>query len=211
MRHEAVNETDKDPAEEAEILRTLVLRVEETRIRVTRLKKSQENQGWRIRVGRKLSAFPFIKLGVLSAHKNQRGISIRTNIGVKITWNGINDLRITLPSKFKSKMCGLCGNFNGKPEDDRLTRRGRYVSTPEKFVNSWKVGKIGYCAAVQAFKEKITNEGSALTVIRSYTKTDACSSNWEKKMNAMTACNILKEISVFGKCHRHVSIIPVYK
>lgn len=210
LRHESLNETtsDKDPSQE-EPSRSLVVRIQETRIQVTRLNSpDSETSEWKLRVGRRESSFPFIKLGVLTAHRNQRGVSIRTNIGVKVSWNGLNDLRITLPSKFKSRMCGLCGNFNGKPEDDRLTRKGRYVKTFDKFVNSWKVGKTGYCAAVRSFKEE-KNQDLGLT--RSFNQLDVCSTDWEKKMKAMSTCNVLKDMSTFGLCHRHISIIPFYK
>ena len=59
--------------------------------------------------------------------------------GVKISWSTINNLVVSIPSKYQSKVCGLCGNYNDNPSDDTLTKKGRVVDTPERFFNSWRV------------------------------------------------------------------------
>lgn len=43
---------------------------------------------------------------------------VTTNDGVTVKWNGINSVTVTVPSRYKAKTCGLCGNNNGNPADD---------------------------------------------------------------------------------------------
>uniref|UniRef100_A0A3Q3BPR2 Uncharacterized protein n=1 Tax=Kryptolebias marmoratus TaxID=37003 RepID=A0A3Q3BPR2_KRYMA len=40
---------------------------------------------------------------------------------------------------FRGKTCGLCGNFNGNPNDDFHTPSGTTVTSPDIFGTSWKV------------------------------------------------------------------------
>ncbi|CAH1797942.1 unnamed protein product, partial [Owenia fusiformis] len=54
------------------------------------------------------------------------GIQFETKF--MIIYNSPTYVRVKLSKKYKSKVCGICGNFNGNPEDDLVTRDGIDVS-----------------------------------------------------------------------------------
>lgn len=33
-------------------------------------------------------------------------------------WDGVNAVDVILPTQYKDKVCGMCGNYNEKSEDD---------------------------------------------------------------------------------------------
>lgn len=41
--------------------------------------------------------------------------------------------------QYSGQTCGLCGNFNGNPNDEFHTPSGAVVSTPQEFGTAWKV------------------------------------------------------------------------
>lgn len=59
---------------------------------------------------------------------------------LQMIWNGNSYAELSVPGSYKRKMCGLCGNFNGFPQDDLKTRSGHVTNSPAVFGNTWKVG-----------------------------------------------------------------------
>lgn len=47
---------------------------------------------------------------------------------------------------FSGNTCGLCGNFNGNPNDDFQTPSGLTVTSPSDFATSWKVPGNNRCS-----------------------------------------------------------------
>ena len=39
-------------------------------------------------------------------------------LGIEVKWNGRNRLQVTIPVTMQGSVCGLCGPFNGNPDDD---------------------------------------------------------------------------------------------
>lgn len=56
---------------------------------------------------------------------------------ITVRWDGHNGVYIHLPSKMRNATCGLCGNFNGIPDDDFQTRDGTITTSIARFGNSW--------------------------------------------------------------------------
>ena len=54
-------------------------------------------------------------------------------------WNGDSQAELTVPGTYKRKMCGLCGNFNGYPQDDLRMKSGQITNSAAIFGNTWKV------------------------------------------------------------------------
>ena len=143
--------------------------------------------------------------------------------GYKVTWNGQDDLKVQVPSRFKNKVCGLCGNYNNDPNDDLLTKKGRAVDTLDHFIHSWKVSINMINRHVSNIKFQVGKRGlcpkeeTSLSVAESrpigsnhVSAGDSCGQKWEKKVEAISVCNILKA-TIFQSCHRKVSIVSYYK
>ena len=66
--------------------------------------------------------------------------------GVRLLWDGVSFLEMTVPSKFRDQLCGLCGNFNGDPADDFVGKRGGSYVSGQDFGSSWRVGGLRACS-----------------------------------------------------------------
>lgn len=72
---------------------------------------------------------------------SQSGLSVvmETDFGLTVQYDWEQHLVITVPSSFAGKVCGLCGNFNSKEEDDLTTPSGSMASNVEALGKSWRV------------------------------------------------------------------------
>ncbi|XP_057286893.1 IgGFc-binding protein-like [Pezoporus wallicus] len=70
----------------------------------------------------------------------QSGLSavVETDFGLRVTYDWNWRLLIDLPSSFYSHTCGLCGNFNLKPEDD-VPQGGTNLTSVVAWAQAWKV------------------------------------------------------------------------
>uniref|UniRef100_A0A3Q1FAF5 VWFD domain-containing protein n=1 Tax=Acanthochromis polyacanthus TaxID=80966 RepID=A0A3Q1FAF5_9TELE len=66
-------------------------------------------------------------------------VVIEAENGLVLIWNKKTTLMIRLSNKFRGKVCGLCGNYDGKIKNDLTTRNKEVVVKPLDFGNSWKV------------------------------------------------------------------------
>ena len=53
--------------------------------------------------------------------------------GITIQWDGHTGVYVHMAEEFKGKTCGLCGDFNGNPDDDFVTLAGNKVSSVTNF------------------------------------------------------------------------------
>ncbi|XP_067933096.1 BMP-binding endothelial regulator protein-like [Watersipora subatra] len=81
---------------------------------------------------------PFIKLGHISILKRGHMVVVSTHLGVTVVWDGHSYVEVSVPQRYKNKMCGLCGNYNGISEDDFIGRSKTNYSTAVAFANSWQ-------------------------------------------------------------------------
>ena len=58
-------------------------------------------------------------------------------LGVKVTWDGRYRVEVTVSTSWRGRLCGLCGNFNGDPDDDFMTPNNMLASNPNEFGISW--------------------------------------------------------------------------
>ena len=62
--------------------------------------------------------------------------------GITVQWDGHNGVYVRMAGEFRNNTCGLCGNFNGNPDDDFTTLGGSLVSSPSAFGNSYKMTRL---------------------------------------------------------------------
>uniref|UniRef100_A0A8C4T620 Alpha-tectorin-like n=1 Tax=Erpetoichthys calabaricus TaxID=27687 RepID=A0A8C4T620_ERPCA len=65
--------------------------------------------------------------------------TLQTDFGLTVTYDGYSVVTITLPSRYRGATCGLCGNFNGQPYDDFITRSGILASDILQFASDWQI------------------------------------------------------------------------
>lgn len=65
-------------------------------------------------------------------------IVIDTPQDIQVRYNRFNTLSITMGQRLHNKVCGLCGNFNGDPNDDYITSRGKPAVSALELAQSWK-------------------------------------------------------------------------
>uniref|UniRef100_UPI00398ED5C1 kielin/chordin-like protein isoform X4 n=1 Tax=Pristiophorus japonicus TaxID=55135 RepID=UPI00398ED5C1 len=69
-------------------------------------------------------------------------VILRSLEGLSITWDGNSFIEINVPGSLQSRMCGLCGNFNGNSSDDFVLPGGEVASSPIEFGSSWLVRQM---------------------------------------------------------------------
>ncbi|XP_038667192.1 mucin-2-like isoform X39 [Scyliorhinus canicula] len=108
--------------------------------------------------------------------------------GVTVIWDKRTRVSITLDPRWKNKVCGLCGNFNGNVADDLTTKENSLVTNTLEFGNSWK---------------------SSLSCSNAINQTFPCDRNPYCLSWAQRKCSIIKD-AVFQKCHKKVDPTPFY-
>ncbi|XP_070702064.1 IgGFc-binding protein-like [Pempheris klunzingeri] len=71
----------------------------------------------------------------------QRGlyVIVETDFGLTVKYDWNQYLVITVPSSYAANMCGLCGNFNNKKEDDLTMPSGSMAGSVAALGKSWRV------------------------------------------------------------------------
>ncbi|XP_009468620.1 PREDICTED: mucin-2 [Nipponia nippon] len=114
---------------------------------------------------------------------------IEASNGVMLIWDKKTTLFIKLSPDYKGKVCGLCGNFDDKSNNDFTTRSGLQETNALKFGNSWKQSSM--CP-------DITQE------------IKPCDVKPHRKSWAEKECSIIRS-EVFKICHSKVDPIPFYE
>ncbi|XP_064884055.1 LOW QUALITY PROTEIN: IgGFc-binding protein-like [Oncorhynchus nerka] len=81
--------------------------------------------------------------GKVRAYQNGINIVVVTDFGLMVTYDTVAGAIIQLPSTYKGVTGGLCGNYNGKKEDDFLLPSGLQEPSVEKFAAGWLVVQEG--------------------------------------------------------------------
>lgn len=66
-------------------------------------------------------------------------MEIITNIGLIVQYDGVYNVFVKVTQSYRGKLSGLCGNFNGKRNDDFKTPKNKLVKKAVAFGNSWKL------------------------------------------------------------------------
>ncbi|CAI9718898.1 chordin isoform X2 [Octopus vulgaris] len=135
---------------------------------------------------------PFGHNNDVFVEKINRNLLLQTSTGMKLVWNGEGFVELQISQTYQRKTCGLCGNFNGSPDDDLLTTDGKQTSSHDIFANSWKT----------SIQPEESCEETA--------NVHPCSEVSPRlKTLVESKCDIIKS-SVFSKCHKAVPPEPFY-
>uniref|UniRef100_A0A8C5TN48 Mucin 2, oligomeric mucus/gel-forming n=1 Tax=Malurus cyaneus samueli TaxID=2593467 RepID=A0A8C5TN48_9PASS len=113
----------------------------------------------------------------------------RASNGVMLIWDKKTTVFIKLSPDYKGKVCGLCGNFDDKSNNDFTARSGLQDTNPLKFGNSWKQSPM--CPDVTG-------------------EIKPCDLKPHRKSWAEKECSIIHS-EVFKICHSKVNPHPFYE
>ncbi|TFK00932.1 Zonadhesin [Platysternon megacephalum] len=108
---------------------------------------------------------------------------VETDFGLLVKYDGNQHLEISLPESYFSKVCGMCGNYNGQRGDELLMPNGVQANNVTQFGNSWKVQADSDAGCLPDTREELGPPCSA-----------------EEKPGIENQCNVLKS-DTFKPCH----------
>uniref|UniRef100_A0A8C4WWZ6 VWFD domain-containing protein n=1 Tax=Eptatretus burgeri TaxID=7764 RepID=A0A8C4WWZ6_EPTBU len=95
-------------------------------------------RNWVVMVDGKAVSLPYVHKSI-SVEQQMGVILLNTQLGIKMQWNSRGRLELSLPNLYWGQLCGLCGNFNGKPHDDQTLRTLEPAHSDAQFGTSWQV------------------------------------------------------------------------
>ena len=57
--------------------------------------------------------------------------------GVRVSWDGLYRVAVTVSTSWRGRLCGLCGNYNDDPNDDFQTPDGSMAMSANEFGLNW--------------------------------------------------------------------------
>ncbi|XP_067879876.1 zonadhesin, like [Heterodontus francisci] len=135
----------------------------------------------------------------LRIFQKSRTIHLETDFGLAVNFDGKNRAVITLPSTYKNRVRGLCGNYDGKKNNEFMKPDGSVVRNLNTFGNSWRVQesnrRVGEPETPRLHKRELENLDSGFT-------TELCSSQQLTVMNSSDYCGALSSPEgPFKDCH----------
>ncbi|NXN19452.1 ZAN protein, partial [Indicator maculatus] len=66
-------------------------------------------------------------------------VLVETDFGLWVRYDGNHYAEVSVPSNYSGLLCGLCGNYNGDPNDDNIKPNGDIASGSNDLGQSWLV------------------------------------------------------------------------
>ncbi|KAL3220864.1 hypothetical protein MRX96_005300 [Rhipicephalus microplus] len=167
--------------------KSVVIKIKDVRVKL--------GQFMRVRIQKKRVKLPYVMLQVLNINQEDHNIVVRINKGVKVVWDGDNYVEVSVSPTYKNKLCGLCGNYNDKQEDDFVSRNGTRLADPNAFGNSWLVGRRKRC-----FRP----------ATRASHPLDCRLKHWNLRQQNLKLCNHIKQ-EPFKACHKVVEATSYFR
>ncbi|CAM5176236.1 unnamed protein product, partial [Eretmochelys imbricata] len=77
--------------------------------------------------------------GQLRAYQHGTNILVQTNFGLTVSYDLVYQARVTIPGSYEGQTCGLCGNYNGREDEEFLLPSGRTAPDVAAFGSAWEV------------------------------------------------------------------------
>ncbi|XP_029473208.1 IgGFc-binding protein-like [Rhinatrema bivittatum] len=113
-------------------------------------------------------------------------VMVNTSFGLRVKFDRNHRAEVTLPSIFSGKVCGMCGNYNGKPADDFLNPDGQMEANSISLGNSWQVYNDSSCTPDSGH-------------------TPNCTADEKQLIQSTNYCGLITDTNgPFHECHRLV-------
>uniref|UniRef100_A0AAR2JS77 Alpha-tectorin-like n=1 Tax=Pygocentrus nattereri TaxID=42514 RepID=A0AAR2JS77_PYGNA len=148
---------------------------------------------YQAKVNGTFTTIPFsLRNGSIQVYQSGFSVAVSTDFGLVVTYDAYSYVTINVPFDYQNTTCGLCGNFNYRPEDDYRTPSGRVLTSDLEFANSWKA-------------EGDTDPGCQNTQCSGLTCA-ACTTNQVLLYGSSNYCGILAlSTGPFTSCHSSLS------
>ncbi|XP_039180790.1 zonadhesin [Crotalus tigris] len=153
---------------------------------------------------------PYSPTEGLQITQRGRRLIVQTNFGFSLSYDGQNGAEIVLPSTYQKRVGGLCGNYDGRRNNEYMKPDGTLARTLNAFGNSWQV----------SVKNKELDGGSGKFSpgrVRRQEPDEEPESGFEMDctpgqlavVNGTKACGVLSDpAGPFSACHAAVSPAP---
>lgn len=112
-------------------------------------------------------------------------VLLETDFGLWVRYDGNHYAEVSVPSIYSGLLCGLCGNYNGDPNDDNIKPNGDIASDSNNLGQSWLVPENN-------------------TICSSGTE-EQCDPVQESEAKKNTACGMITDpTGIFKDCHTKV-------
>ncbi|KAM4703004.1 IgGFc-binding protein [Rhinophrynus dorsalis] len=99
---------------------------------------------WKVKVDGEIHKLPLsLEDGSISVNQEGNNIVLQTDFGIKVLYDTVYHVVLNVPSSYKGKMGGLCGNFNGDKTDEFQLPNKQISKNVNEFGVSWKVKITG--------------------------------------------------------------------
>ncbi|KAM3842689.1 LOW QUALITY PROTEIN: zonadhesin, like [Diretmus argenteus] len=129
----------------------------------------------------------------LKIYLSGKFVVFETTFGLRVRFDGNHHADVTLPTSYGGQLCGMCGNFNGRPTDDNIKPDGRPAANSNQLGDSWKVPDP---------RPDCTNGGGP----------EDCDANVEEEAKKPTSCGMITDPNgIFKPCHAVVPPGPYFE
>nr|XP_020731609.1 zonadhesin isoform X1 [Odocoileus virginianus texanus]XP_020731619.1 zonadhesin isoform X1 [Odocoileus virginianus texanus] len=123
-----------------------------------------------------------------------RFVQLQTAFGLRVRWDGDQQLYVRVPSTYSSKLCGFCGNYDGDSSNDNQKPDGRPAQDEKELGNSWQTSED----EDQACQE---NQGSL----------PSCNTDLKNTLSGPEYCGRLAvDYGAFQACLPHLKVSSFY-
>ncbi|XP_078689172.1 uncharacterized protein LOC144920716 [Branchiostoma floridae x Branchiostoma belcheri] len=140
-----------------------------------------------VSVGDEVRTLPFsLAGGRIQVQLSGLFVHVQTDLGVEVFYDGNHYAKVVVPSNYQNQVGGLCGNFNGDPDDDFTTPDGTVAPDVNTFGTSW-------LTSAASCPEGIVSPAG---------EPPRCDDDIRAAAESPDRCGLLKERSgPFGVCH----------
>ncbi|XP_004399188.1 PREDICTED: zonadhesin [Odobenus rosmarus divergens] len=94
--------------------------------------------GRRVLVGGQQVTLPAIPSKGIFLASSGRFVELQTVFGLRVRWDGDQQLYMSVPSTYSRKLCGFCGNYDGDGSNDNQKPDGSPAQDVEELGKSWQ-------------------------------------------------------------------------
>ncbi|TFK04916.1 AFG3-like protein 1 [Platysternon megacephalum] len=98
-----------------------------------------------VKVNGAIQVLPVVLASGVNISFSGQYVMVTTAFGLRVKFNGDHRAEVILPSIYKSKVCGMCGNYNEHKADDFLNPDGEMEANSVSLGNSWQIYNDSSC------------------------------------------------------------------